>query len=1074
MAKSLFIPIEVEALVVNNSMVGETYHRIMLDYAKLYNDDDVDFLTKKNDLKKGIYLKWNLIDALKNGREDSENKTFNFPLIPNRWLVCRYNNSNSKVKSWLIQSDYISNKDGSVSFINPFSKEYEPVTMGKKYNLEDWKEKATQDESFLKAIGSGDILFSVFQPYNENVLSMVDDWDDLKIGDNVSYFVSGWYSNKEDDFIKKEILEQVLEQEKFIKENDLESDEIQGEFIKNEFRLDFDETQLSSIDQSIFYGGVCDIDIKEDRYKHKKPDKRKISIALGNTDTDALGATLDNNTNKYLLELFNEQILNKSDTLNSKFAFEQELQRTWFDPTTTGSLYLSKELHNKKLEEINGLQKEINTLSKELSYKQKELFRILFTKRRYPKVYAFQEDDLIVDYDKNDLQEESDSLGKDIKVLKEKIKEKNDLLKDKLEDKKQVQEISLNNYYMPKDPTITFMGLQSKEYKDELINCSIEELEKNSIFPSLCDGVDFAYKKFLDFNGSKKDEENQDFSKWEQAWTPLFLAWEGFYGEIDFEDGWEFEAKSYKQIKGINPSAKVNLSGKNIITPNNTYTLVKLLENLKNKYVDLSDENLRAIDDLILKVSSWDHLSQKLDGFNLGLIKQTTNVGLPLDMGKNPIDKNSIEHIGDMNDIAPILGGIFDDIDDGNLLFKDFRSGIFRFNSLLIVDSFGQSLELINDQSAKYKTFYLSKDMQGKDNSLVVLPPRLLQACRLNFDIVNEKNENIAVDDTSLENPILAWVLPNHLDKSLDFYNNKGEYLGKVAIYAQGDNNHKVLYKGKEILDGHLKRFLESSIINDLQSYGSFFETIDKTLWNIDPLGDWEDQNLAVLMGRPLALLRAKLEYELQEEPIVYRGWKYALDYKRAKFIDYDLPLLLGSNELRSDSLIGFFEEDNYDQFNCVHLPSTAKDNQFIKQIDSKNLLHLKIGEMDNSNKLIPDKKHITMLVDPRGKVHATSHILPVKKLSVPNKFMDSIKSVQINFRVDSLLSNTISEKEGDEKITMPIPAQNSGDWSFQTVLKGKDKSFDLISSNNDLSNNNTDTSIQSGYLNLKIGDKNE
>lgn len=1086
MAKTLFVPIGVEAMVVNNKTADSPYNlyrRPTLDYNGLKKGANLIKKASQTFIREslGIYVKWNLIEALKNGEEAEDG--FNFPLIPNRWLVVRYDNKKGQIsKSWIVQSDYLGSK-GTNSFIDPYKKEFTPTKIGKKVDIKNWSEKKEDKDGFLTAMGAGgDIMFSVFQPFNENILSIKDEWNDIKNFKELSYFVAGWHSNTKDDFLKKEILSKINKQKKG---NDNVSNEELDEYIKEELGLALKNDELEEFDFSIYFGAVTNIPINEDNYKSDKPNRDNISIAIGNTDTDILGAIIKDPKKKYLLELFNEHMLDKFDEANNRYAIDQELHKTWFDSNKSDKLYVSKEIDNEKLKGINKKQKELNIFEKKLSYQLKELIRIIYTREKYDPSIRYMPtrkiNDLELGYDKDKLNINLKGIRENIEYLVNQISSLNDELAKDISEKK-CEKIALGNYYMPKDPTLMFMGLKSKKYDDSLVQAFIADTHKNTIFKKLPDGIDFIYKNFLGYF-DKNFKDKHSFKKWSQPWNPLYIDWSIRYIPIDFEKSWMFDSNCYKYINSVRSNNKnsVVIDGKNIISANNTYSLKKLLEDFKDKYNDLSLDNIKTIDQLILKISDWDHLSQKLDGLNLTIRQETQELGLPLDgkllkcLGEELYSQT--KNLLSSNDENRPLLGLIDD--DGIRQFSDFRSGIFTINSLCVVDTFGQSLVVITDTQESDKEYIISKDLSIRGEQLrdVILPPRLLQTCRLKFDLLyryNKNDEDIIVDENSSENPIFAWVLPNHFDKSIDFYDNQGGFLGKVSIFARKEGEKETLYQGKKIENIYLKKFLNSPILTKLENYEKFFKTIDRTLWNIDPLGDREDASLSVLIGRPLALFRAKLEYELEDEPIVYRGWKYAIESKKPQFINYNLPILLGSNELRADGLVGFFEEENYDQFNCVHLPDNEKDDLFIKEINPKNLLDLKIGEIDENNKLIPDKKHITMLVDPRGKVHATTHILPVKKLSIPNRFIDSIKSVDINFRIDSLLTNIIKDDTLIDKITMPIPAQNSGEWSFKSSIKEAKEVLELLSSNNDLANNNTDTTIKSGYLNLTIKDKNE
>ena len=56
-------------------------------------------------------------------------------------------------------------------------------------------------------------------------------------------------------------------------------------------------------------------------------------------------------------------------------------------------------------------------------------------------------------------------------------------------------------------------------------------------------------------------------------------------------------------------------------------------------------------------------------------------------------------------------------------------------------------------------------------------------------------------------------------------------------------------------------------------AFSEFLQVIDETLWTINPPGDKNDHNLAVLVGRPLAIVRAELSLRLQGLPICNQDW---------------------------------------------------------------------------------------------------------------------------------------------------------------------------------------------------------
>jgi len=80
---------------------------------------------------------------------------------------------------------------------------------------------------------------------------------------------------------------------------------------------------------------------------------------------------------------------------------------------------------------------------------------------------------------------------------------------------------------------------------------------------------------------------------------------------------------------------------------------------------------------------------------------------------------------------------------------------------------------------------------------------------------------------------------------------------------------------------------------------------------------------------------------------------------------------------------------------------------------------------------------YVSMLVDPRADVHATTGILPVTSVSLPPDFTnDALAAMNVTFRVDGILTDQ-KIPAGDEvtvvpTILMPVPQESSsGQWSW-------------------------------------------
>lgn len=94
----LIVPIEVDALAVNEAVRGDSFRRWQLDCHRLEHQRNPepdpfemdDTAVTGRSASDGVYLHWRLPEALCRGRVDPDTGTVGYPKVPNRWLVVRY------------------------------------------------------------------------------------------------------------------------------------------------------------------------------------------------------------------------------------------------------------------------------------------------------------------------------------------------------------------------------------------------------------------------------------------------------------------------------------------------------------------------------------------------------------------------------------------------------------------------------------------------------------------------------------------------------------------------------------------------------------------------------------------------------------------------------------------------------------------------------------------------------------------------------------------------------------------------------------------------------------------------
>ena len=154
--------------------------------------------------------------------------------------------------------------------------------------------------------------------------------------------------------------------------------------------------------------------------------------------------------------------------------------------------------------------------------------------------------------------------------------------------------------------------------------------------------------------------------------------------------------------------------------------------------------------------------------------------------------------------------------------------------------------------------------------SFVQLKPSLLQPARLQFELVSSQQDRVPVSGPAQVDPICGWVVPNHLDAALTAYRSDGVALGELFVGVAVDGKREVCWQAAPYSpyatlqaladeDPHFGPFLLELKKQLPETFLAFQRAIDETLWSTAPADSAFDDHLSVLIGRPLAMLRARL-----------------------------------------------------------------------------------------------------------------------------------------------------------------------------------------------------------------------
>jgi hypothetical protein len=254
--------------------------------------------------------------------------------------------------------------------------------------------------------------------------------------------------------------------------------------------------------------------------------------------------------------------------------------------------------------------------------------------------------------------------------------------------------------------------------------------------------------------------------------------------------------------------------------------------------------------------------------------------------------------------------------------FQPIRSGDVRLARLRIVDTFGQ----ITDLRANH--LITSTSLESDHSRTANLPPRIVQPARLNFrwlDAQMGSEEWLSHPETT---PICGWVMLNQLDVRLMIYDAQGAPYGSVdqlgdwhpppgpdgGVSSPDSIENAALRRlvkwlQRETLrggtDGQTATFMQS-----------FLQLCTTALGNIAPDSVAAKKAPSLLMGRPMALVRASVSVQTRDPYAVDQSIEsfgkeiFGDSSSTHGFEHVKLPVRIGEHLRLNDGVVAFWPEE--------------------------------------------------------------------------------------------------------------------------------------------------------------------
>ncbi len=390
--------------------------------------------------------------------------------------------------------------------------------------------------------------------------------------------------------------------------------------------------------------------------------------------------------------------------------------------------------------------------------------------------------------------------------------------------------------------------------------------------------------------------------------------------------------------------------------------------------------------------------------------------------------------------------------------YGPLRAGFAELMRLSIVDTFGQVMNLTTatTPSSGALPMTAAADLSPVTDDTAnagkaYLPPRVLAPSRVDAHWLSASYDPSVpgftadfaeTNDHPATSPVCGWIVPNHLDVSLAFYDANGNPIGsfgpehganKYRTWAGNPDNPGGLLdidlgKGVNPNVATLMRFVGAQTPDFLTDLMGAIENSDQF---INPASFGQDAALSVLIGRPLAIVRMVQSISTAGGVLpASQGDNTAADALtqavNGKLYDYgdrqartsaglgqvQIPVRLGELTDIDDGMVAFLPEP-YSVVYAATAPDGGGNHVVQPGADTIELT------------LNGPALTFTAIVDPRAPVHVSTGVLPTATLQIPpDQYLNAMQQLAVTFTTRPVLRDQFG-------LRLPLPAEAGFTWSW-------------------------------------------
>ncbi len=584
-------------------------------------------------------------------------------------------------------------------------------------------------------------------------------------------------------------------------------------------------------------------------------------------------------------------------------------------------------------------------------------------------------------------------------------------------------------------------GQDQARGEDGLLPCQLLETgaaspQESGPFARLPQGpaelVRWALKQIPNWRATKPEPTWMTARTEHNPWHPLFLEWEIAYrplheasgGREDsrplYDDLLEDQAKlepHHSELELVDPTLDREhvIRGSSLLT---SQVVASLHHHAERLFAAAPDSDEDRLVDLLTGVAEKPVLAQTLTGFHELLLQQRVELQLQAFDPNDPVGVDGSTDRALSRLVAEVVGPHGRATPLPREHFCPIRGGSLEIRRLRVVDSFGQFREIDPSGLLRPRSL-LTPDSEALGGRAICLPPRVVPPARLQFRWLAALDGHEEASEQASMSPIHGWIVADHVDSSLAIYAADGEHLGAVTSDGGWEPAPGRSTKPEDIGDPQLMGF--TTTLKDHAS--ELIDRIEAAQEGIHPTGH-DGGALTVLMGRPLALVRAMIRLDLlgpapvcqSIDPLDGDGLVQLARSSRG-FESVRFPVRLGDAGHPGDGLVGFYLHD---------AETGVQSSSFVAAQDDEQGLLLRFDGRP---------LHVTMLVDPRASVHASCGILPLKAIGIPaQQYEPALARMEFTTFTAPVLGALAPAPDGEGRtLTLTVPGEVDGPTNWHS-----------------------------------------